>query len=272
MNCQSVQNRILSLPDPRHVPDALRAHLDACPECVRWWRQAARLERLLAELPAPPAPAGKKEALIDELTAAGPVIKTVPSFGRSAPSPGLAFLRRHWKPVAGLAAAVLVVLGGWQLFSGNGGNGTAAKTRTPPHQLVSSLVRVHVELAAAKGDPERRLKALGDQADILAAETRAVARVSGNGQIDELARGFEKTVGSAIIPRAKELGSRTLTPAERDARRKLLDELAARLSDTESEVGRLVRESPESAQPALKKIVESARSGQTELRLLAKGM
>ena len=110
MNCQSVQNRILSLPDPRQVPDALRAHLDACPDCERWWRQAARLERLLAELPAPPAPAGKKEALIDELTAAGPVIKSVPAVGRPVPSPGLAFLRRNWKAVAGLEIIIHIAL------------------------------------------------------------------------------------------------------------------------------------------------------------------
>jgi len=36
--------------------DAVRAHLDGCADCQRWWHQAARLERLLSQLPAPPAP------------------------------------------------------------------------------------------------------------------------------------------------------------------------------------------------------------------------
>src|SRR4051794_34480520 len=117
MNCQSAQNRILLLPDPRQVPDAVRAHLDECPACLAWWQRAARLERLLEQLPAPPAPADKKAVLIDELTAAGPVIKSVPSDHRGEiPSPGTAFLKRVGKYAAALAAAVLVVVGGWKLI------------------------------------------------------------------------------------------------------------------------------------------------------------
>jgi hypothetical protein len=269
MNCQSVQNRILSLPDPRQVPDALRAHLDGCPDCLRWWRQAARLERLLSELPAPPAPAGKKEALIDELTAAGPVIKAIPATP-SVPSPGLAFLRRNWKPVAGLAAAVLVAVGVWQLFPRPGNNPVA--TVAPPHQLLSNMVQREVELAAAR-DPERKLEVFGAIADDLTAETRALARVSNAGEIDDLARWFEKTVDGGIVAPAKGLvGGRTLTPAETAARVQLLDGLATKLSNTAREVDGLVMESPEAARPALKRIVEKARSGQDQLRILAKGM
>src|SRR4051812_45158201 len=117
MTCQSAQNRILMLPDPRQVPDALRAHLDGCPACLAWWQRAARLERLLEQLPAPPAPADKKAVLIDELTAAGPVIKSVPAGDRgTVPSPGTAFLKRVGTYAAALAAAVLVVVGGWRLI------------------------------------------------------------------------------------------------------------------------------------------------------------
>ena len=70
MTCQDVQNKILILPDPRRVPEPLREHLDGCPACLAWWKQAAWLERLLEQLPAPPPPADKKSALIDELTSA----------------------------------------------------------------------------------------------------------------------------------------------------------------------------------------------------------
>jgi hypothetical protein len=255
------------------VPDALRGHLDACPDCVRWWRRVARLERLLSELPAPPAPAGKKEAMLDELTAAGPVIKAVPAVGRSVPSPGLAFLRRNWKPVAGLAAAVLVVIGGWQLFGGRGGNGHVAKASTPPHPLLSKLVDRDVEIAAAKGDPEKRLQALGGLAGDLAAETRDLARVSSAGEVDYLARWFEKTVDGGIVPQAKGLATgRTLTPAERDARVKLLTDMAVRLSETATEVNGLVMQSPEKARPGLNRIAEKAQSGHDILQNLARGM
>lgn len=265
MNCQNVRNRILSLPDPRPVPDALRAHLDGCPECVQWWRHAARLERLLAELPAPPAPAGKKEALIDELAAAGPVIKAVPATA-AAPSPGLVALRRNWKPVAGLAAAVLVAVGGWQVWprpAANNHSGPVALS----HQFLSNQVRRQTELAQAR-DAEQKLRILGEQADDLTNEARTLARVSVNGETDSLARWFEQTVDGGLR-KAKELGGRTLTPAEQAARRHLLDGLAAKLAATERDIGGLVPESPAKARPALQKMVDKAGSGQTELRKLA---
>src|SRR5207245_2462067 len=141
---------------------------------------------------------------------------------------------------------------------------------------VSNLMQRQIELAGAKGDPEKRLEALGGLAGDLAAETRALARVSSAGEMDDMAEWFQKVVEGGIVPRAKELGGRTLTPAEKAARVKLLDGLAARLSDTARDVGGLVPESPEGARPALKRIVESARSGQSELRSelrkLAEGM
>jgi hypothetical protein len=267
MNCQNVRNRILSLPDPRQVPDALRAHLDSCPECVRWWRHAARLERLLSELPAPPAPAGKKEALIDELTAAGPVIRAVPATA-AVPSPGLAFMRRNWKPVAGLAAAVLVAFGGWQLWPRNGEKPVARAAQK--HQLLADQVQRQIELARAH-DPQRNLEILGQQADNLTAETKALARVSSAGEIEVLARGFEKTVSDGIVRGAKDLDGRTLTPAETAARKELLTRLATKLGETARDVDALVSQSPAKAQPALQKIVKAAENGQGELRKLAGG-
>src|SRR5438067_2200379 len=113
MNCQAVQNKILALPDPRQIPDPLRDHVVGCAACQAWARQAARLEALLAQLPAPAAPAEKKEAMIDELTQPEPVIHpmatpaTRPSFGLVAAR----FLRRNATYVGGLAAAVLVAVG-----------------------------------------------------------------------------------------------------------------------------------------------------------------
>ena len=36
MNCQAIQNRILALPDPRHIPEPLREHVLACAVCLAW--------------------------------------------------------------------------------------------------------------------------------------------------------------------------------------------------------------------------------------------
>src|SRR4051812_5695265 len=160
MTCQSAQNRVLMLPDPRQVPDALRAHLEACPACLAWWERATRLERLLEQLPAPPAPADKKAVLIDELTAARPVIKSVPAGRRGpVPSPGTAFLKRVGKYAAALAAAVLVLVGGWKLIPKGGNQPVVEKQAGPRHPLLDSVVKRDVALAKAD-TPARRLEVL----------------------------------------------------------------------------------------------------------------
>ncbi|MFO0803892.1 MAG: hypothetical protein U0791_12330 [Gemmataceae bacterium] len=48
-----------------------------------WWQQAAKLEGLLAVLPVPPAPSGKKSELLEEL--AGPVILPMPTLPQAKP-------------------------------------------------------------------------------------------------------------------------------------------------------------------------------------------
>jgi len=265
MNCQSVRNRILSLPDPREVPDALRAHLDGCADCQRWWHQAARLERLLSQLPAPPAPDGKKEALIDELTAAGPVIRTPVTAPRPLASPGLALLRRNWKSVAALAASVLVVLGGWLVWPRSGPPPVAVAP--PQHPLLAKVVQRSIELTRA-GDPETKLRGYGELADDLSAETRSLARVASEGDLKVLARCYEKVVKGGIVGQAGP-PDRTLTPDERKKRAKLLDGLAERLAAAAQDTEAVAREAPPDRQRVLQEIANTARSGQTELRKLA---
>lgn len=264
MNCQTVRNRILSLPDPRQVPDALRGHVDSCPECARWWQHAARLERLLAELPAPPAPEGKKEALIDELTAAGPVIKAVPAL---APRPGLAALRRNWKPVAGLAAAVLVAVGGWQVWPRNGGTKPVA-TATPQDPFVKKLVERFTDLSRAP-TAEKRLEGLGAVADELSAETRTLARVASPDDLKELAGWYDKVVAEGIVRQAEAGSTRTLTPTERKERAALLNGLAGKLDTAARETEAVAEHTPPDRKAVLQRIVDRARSGQQELRRLA---
>jgi hypothetical protein len=266
MNCQSVQNRILALPDPRQVPDSLRAHLGGCPDCLRWWRQAARLEGLLERLPAPPAPGEKKAGLIDELTAAGPVIRRIPTLDRrSAPSPLAALLRRNWKPVAALAAGVLVVLGGWWAL--RPGPNREVVTATPPHPLLEKVVRWDVALARAD-TPAKRLEALGGLADDLQSEARALARVAGPDELNELADWYRRVVHRGIVDRAEKVPEHALTRAEKEA---LFGGLADRLGDAAQEADRLAGHAPPGSQPALKKIAETARDGQQKLRRLAPG-
>lgn len=265
MNCQAIQNKVLALPDPRRLPDELREHVEACAGCRAWWQQAAKLERLLERLPAPPAPADKKTAMIDDLTAAGPVIRTVPRLAEPAGLPGGDFLRRNSRYVAALAAAVLVVLGGWLLLKPNGQKGEVAAA--PRHPLLEKLVQRDVALARATTSAQR-LEILGGLADDLSGETRSLARVASPEDLDALARWFDGIVRKGIVDRAGSVaGLNTLTPAEKA---ELFTRLADKLAEAGREAEKVAGESPPHSQPALKKMADTAKDGQAKLRELAR--
>src|SRR5579872_6928892 len=119
MNCLAVQTKILSLPDPRVIPTPLLTHVSGCADCRVWAKQAARLESLLEQLPVPPAPGNKKAEMIDDLADGGLVISRPlvgmhrESFARTF----VKFLERNKMVAGGLAAAILVVIGGWWLLN-----------------------------------------------------------------------------------------------------------------------------------------------------------
>ena len=148
MNCQAVQNKILALPDPRHVPDPLRAHVAGCAACRAWAEQAARLEGLLERLPVPPALAGKKTALVEDLTRRPAAEPLATPARREAASPWREFLRRNGTLVGGLAAAILVAFGAWRLYPKNDPKPELVKS-TPEHPLLKKVVQWDVALAKA---------------------------------------------------------------------------------------------------------------------------
>lgn len=259
MNCTSVRNRILSLTDPRRLPEALRTHVEACPACVAWWKTAAKLERYLELLPAPPAPADKKFALIDELTADGQVIKSVPRVADRGPS------RIKGKHVAVLAASLLVAVGGWWVVTRpSTGPQTAA---APKHPLLDKMVQRSKTLARAE-TPAKRLEVLGEMADDLHSETRGLARVAGPEELDDLARLFAKVVNGGLVRQAGQMAPHAMTAAEKAA---LLGQLADKLSEAGAEAEKVAREAPPASQPALKRIADTARDGQKKLRDIARG-
>ena len=261
MTCQTIQNKVLALPDPRQVPEPLRDHLDGCAACQAWWRQAVRLERLLENLPTPTPPADKKAVMIDELTTAGPVIKSVPAAARRANGNRFAavFGTSTAKYVAGLAAAILVGVGGWQLFK-PAGSPVVAK-ESPRHPLLEKVVQRDVALAKA-GSPAERLDVLGGLAEDFATEARSLARVGSAEDLDELARWFDKVVRDGIGQQADHLPP-GMNRADKKA---LLDRLTAKLAETGQEADRAIPTAPPQSKAALEKIKYSARDGQAKLR------
>jgi hypothetical protein len=261
MNCQAVQNKILALPDPRQVSGPLREHLDACPSCVGWWKQAARLEQLLEQLPAPPPPADKKTALIDELTGVGPVIKSIP---RVATPDRPLFTRRTLTYIGGLAAAVLVGIGLWQIVRPGGKPDVASAP--PRHPLLDKVIQRNVALSRADS-ATKRLEILDALADDLSAETRGLARVADPEELKDLAELYRGVVNDGIVAQAERIPATSMTP---DQRKALFDRLAGKLAETGAEAEKAANEVPPESKPALKKIAETARDGQQRLTKLAR--
>jgi hypothetical protein len=261
MICQSVQARILALPDPRRLPDAFRAHVDGCPDCAAYWKQTARLESLVAALPVPPAPAGKKTALLEDLAAEGLVFPKVTAPPRRAWS----LPRPPAKALAGLAAAVLVAVGIWSGVKNGKQPPVVQKQPAPRHPLLEKVVQRDLALAKAK-TPNDRLDALAGLAEDLAAESRGLALVAGADEMRELADWFRTVVADGVVEQAGRVPPHALTP---DQRRQLLDRLTARLTEAGKAAEQAAKDSPPHAQPALRSIADTARDGQTKLRALA---
>jgi hypothetical protein len=266
MNCQAVQNKILAEPDPRRLPERIRQHVDGCAGCRAWAEQAARLEALVEELPAPAAPAGKKAALVGRLTRGEPII-TRPAAAPAATreSRAVEFLRRNAAVIGGLAAAVLVALGAWALFPKNGPK--PEPMAMPDDPFLRKMVERDVALARAD-TPARRLQVLGAMADDLAAQARGLARVASPDELRDLARWYDKVVGEALVKQAAKMhDGRTLQPSEKNERAETLAALARRLEETAAETDRLLGSVPPDSKPALQKIATAARDGQKRIQL-----
>ena len=262
MNCDAIRTQVLELPDPRRVPDALRAHLAGCPMCRAWAAEAGRLEGLLARLPVPPAPGDLKTALVDELTAAGPIIRRLPVVPRPA---GRSLLTRPVLMYAGgLAAAVLVAVGGWLAFRG-GGQGDTVKAG-PRHPLLDKLVQRNVALTKADA-PSERLAILGGMADDVAGEARAVARVAEAGELADLSDMFRKAVAGGVVKQAEAVADAPgLRPEERAA---ALTAAELKLKMVADDLAQVAEESPPHAQPVLRGIVGTAREGEKQVQGIA---
>jgi hypothetical protein len=268
MNCQAVQNQILALPNPRELPPALCEHVLACSACRAWAKQAARLEAILEQLPVPAAPGEKKEAMLGDLMSADPVIHPMvtpaarPSFGAVA----VRFLREHATYVGGLAAAVLIVIGGIALWPHPTTVQQAQATQKDP--LLEKVVAANTALARAD-TPNKKFAALSSLADAFAVETRGMARIAPGDELKGLAGRYETVVKDGIVPRAKELQSQ---PAAMPAAEKvkLFESLAAKLNADAVEAEKLAGEAPQDAQPALKRMAEVAREGEKSLRAAAR--
>jgi len=274
MNCSTLRNAILALPDPRSVPDPLGAHLAACTACRLWAEQVARLETLLERLPVPPPPADKKSALVASLTGqrpAGPFAERfAPSPAPSSSVPSSARWSRSWVRhatlVGALAAAVLLAWGAWVFLPAPGPKSDQAEA-TPEHSFLKAVARRNVALARTES-PREKFQALVGLTDDLSAEAVALARVASPEDLKDIARWFDRVVREGLIRQAERMPEHALTAAERHAE---FAALARKLADTAARTeGAAVEVAPE-ARAALERIRDSARFGEKKLSELARG-
>lgn len=256
MNCQAVQTQILDLPDPRELSPAVREHVRACAACQAWARQAARLEALLEQLPAPAAPGDKKELLIDGLMRGDAL--AVPA-GRGG---AVEFLRRNASYIGGLAAALLVALGGYLLWPRSQPPEMAAQ---PPqkHPLLDKIVAGNTAMARADST-RKRLEVLGGMADDIATDTRGMARIASGAELRRMAGWYDDVVKEGVVKQADRLRAEPGVPAEDRAR--LLDGLADQLAADAVAAEKLSGEAPQDAQPALRRMASTARAAEQSLR------
>lgn len=256
MNCQAVQSQILDLPDPRELPPALREHARACAGCREWATRAARLEALVAHLPAPVAPGEKKEELLAELASGRTPAVPAPHRG-----PAVAFLQRNLSYVGGLAAAVLVAVVGYTLWPRSQPQPEVAKL-TQKHPLLEKIVAGNTTLARADST-RRRLEVLSGMADDIAADTRGMARIAGGAELRQMAGWYDDVVKEGMVRQADRL---TVTDMPAAQKAELLNGMADKLAAEAAAAEALAKDVPQDAQPALARIAATARAGEQSLR------
>jgi hypothetical protein len=257
MNCETIQNRLLALPDPRRVPEELRGHLDECPGCRAVLVRAARLDALLPALPVPASSEAVKAAFLERVRAGEPVVRREPTPSRPESA--------QWKYVAGLAAAVLLALGAWALFHGRASS-ERPQFASRPQELLGQEVRHLTELAKAD-TTTKKIAIWADVAADLQAETRAVYLAAPEPEITTLARLFDKAVTDGIGRQADLLRNTHLEPAERQA----LLAAARKLETTRAGVSQLTDSAPPQAKAPLRRMADRADTVRKRLIDLAEG-
>ncbi|MCE9567733.1 MAG: hypothetical protein K8U57_37510 [Planctomycetes bacterium] len=259
MNCQTIQNKILTLPDPRHVPDSLRAHVGSCGACKVWAELAGRLEGILERLPTPSAPRDKKAALIANLMKQQAKVEVA----SKQPSRFRDFIRQNATLVGSLAAAVLVAVGFWAMPK-NGPKPDVA-IGTPKDPFLEKMVQRDVALAKATTHAQK-FQALGGLADDLSTEARGLARIANPEELKDVARWFDRVVNVGMIKQAEKMPDSAMSPAEKKTQ---LTDLARKLGQTADEMKKATGEVSPEAKPILERIADTARFGQKKLQDLA---
>jgi hypothetical protein len=262
MTCDEIRDKLLTLPDPRRPTTDLRAHLTGCPACAALQAAAAGIESTVAVLPVPSSE-GAKAAFLARLAEPEPVITRMPTLPRRRGLPDWTG-RVKWQHAAGLAAGVLVAVGGWSITRGPDRPDVAAAA--PRHPLLQKFVRYDVKLTKA-GSAADRMAIWTGFADDLRKELAGVCQVAKERDMEALSDMFDKAVQGGVVAQAGKL------PEFMDAKDRLarLNEASNALAAAEMDIARLKTEARQQAQPALGQMARTAKAGKEKLEKLARG-
>jgi hypothetical protein len=268
MNCETIQNRLLALAVATEPTADVREHVAGCPACQAVQSKAVRLDRLLAQLPAPSSELAR-DTFVEQVLAEGPIIRSIPVLPSSVGSGtfrnvGNMFRSVSPKLLSGLAAGVLVTLGGvWFLTRPKQPVIEPELAEKPKHELLARSVKHHVELSRSRTAPERLTIFAKWSADVTA-EAKDVYKAANREELSKIASLYESTVNNGIVEQAKQL-------EERPERLDRLRAAISLLNTTSAETTSLAAEAPPDAQAAFKRMATAADDARAILgKLLVK--
>ena len=262
MNCETIQNRILALALATEPTADVQEHVAGCPACQAVLTKAVRLDRVLAQLPAPSSGLAR-EAFLDQVLADGPIIRSKPVAPSSVGSGTFASVGKLLKSVSpkligSLAAGVLVAVGGvWFFNRPKPAILEPELAEKPKHELLARSVKHHVALSQSRTAPER-LTIFAKWSVDVTAEAKDVYKAANRDEISNIAALYEATVSKGIVEQAKQL-------EERPERLNRLQATMTLLNSTAAETTSLAAEAPPDAQAAFKRIATAADNARAVL-------
>ena len=280
MNCSSLRNRLLAIPDPTAVSDPVAAHLESCASCQAWHRVLVQVEYAVASVAVPRTDGKKKREVLAQfrtaktskpkaqplasplspaapLSVEKPAKKSKASVQPAAPRVPLGErLARMW-PMGLVAAALLVCV---LVFSFKKPPDTIL-AKAPSDPMLKEVVAAKVDLDRAHSSADR-VKVLAKLADTIHEEARTLSKITPD-EMSSLATMYKKVVEEALVPQARSLSD--------DERKSTLPKYADQLGKAEQDANRLAAESPVGSDRALREIAEAARAGRIELAKLIQG-
>jgi hypothetical protein len=252
MNCTIARRRLLSAEQPAVPAADLQAHLDGCADCRDWQTRLVQVERAVPTLPVP-----RTSAHLDLLhlilttppTQASqavqrpePLLSVVPLDDAPQPAPRRApaaprrlseqmrsslpaawrQLRQHSHALAGLAAALALVLTLWALPRTSQPNQTPIAREAPRHHgpdpLVASMMQCNLRLAGTNNAKDRAIAVARLERD-LRDQSRSLVRLDDAAEMIALLDGLRDKVVGWLGKHGQEIKPAVELPGNADAER-----------------------------------------------------